>query len=127
MKTVEINWSSMALIQGLEISEVNWFINVLSITFIFKWSADSRSRWFMTGLLHFLSLLLVIITSPFSLFFVLKRCQEYERAVVLGSTLQEVNISRQMYFLSYYLSAVRRQSEDLAWSLFFLSWKGLTL
>ena len=61
------------------------------IAFVWKWSSESRSRWLMTGILHFLSLLLVIITSPFSLFFVLKRCQEYERAVVLGSTLERVN------------------------------------
>ena len=45
----------------------------------------------MTCLLHFLSLLLVILTAPFSLFFSLRRCQEYERAVVLGSTLERVS------------------------------------
>ena len=50
----------------------------------------------MTGLLHVCSLLLVILTAPFSLFFSLKRCQEYERAVVLGSTLERVSIGVMM-------------------------------
>ena len=72
------------------------------IIYIQKWSAESKFRWFMTGVLHFLSLLLVIITFPFSLYFVLKRCQEYERAVVLGSTLTEVLF---MYnVLTFYIS-----------------------
>ena len=78
---------------NLEISEVlNLIILIIntSINLLLKWSSQSRARWFMTGFLHVLSMLLVIFTAPFSLFFSLKRCQEYERAVVLGSTLERV-------------------------------------
>lgn len=80
--------------ESLEISEV-FVVNMITLMFryqhnIFQWSSKSRARWFMTGLLHVLSMLLVILTAPFSLFFSLKRCQEYERAVVLGSTLERV-------------------------------------
>ena len=59
-----------------------------------QWSSRSRARWFITGFLHVCSFLLVVFTSPFSLFFVLKRCQEYERAVVLGSTLDTVRVAQ---------------------------------
>ena len=36
----------------------------------------------------------MVITAPFSLFFVLRRIPEYERAVVLGSTLDMVSYAR---------------------------------
>jgi hypothetical protein len=93
----------MALIKGLEISQVGGQIYLRDTLLVFhpKWSAESKFRWFMTGVLHFLSLLLVIITFPFSLFFVLARCQEYQRAVVLGSTLTEVCFSDKYSYLSY--------------------------
>ncbi|XP_023345538.1 erythrocyte band 7 integral membrane protein [Eurytemora carolleeae] len=54
-----------------------------------QWSSSSRSRLVATFLLHALSYLLVAITVPFSLFFVLKRVREFERAVILGSTLEK--------------------------------------
>ena len=66
---------------------------VLALTVTVQWSSRSRARWFITGLLHACSFLLVVFTSPFSLFFALKRCQEYERAVVLGSTLDTVRLA----------------------------------
>ena len=47
-------------------------------------------RWITTIILHSLSYLLVIFTAPISLFFVLRRIKEYERAVVLGTTLSPV-------------------------------------
>ena len=83
--------------ETLEISEV--FMNMAGLIYyrvyprvcILQWSEKSRARWLVTGLLHVCSLLLVILTAPFSLFFSLKRCQEYERAVVLGSTLERVS------------------------------------
>ena len=44
-----------------------------------------------TRVLHWLSYLLVALTAPLSLFFVLRRIKEYERAVVLGTTLAPVS------------------------------------
>ena len=41
-----------------------------------------------------LSYALVVLTSPFSLLFVLRRIPQYERAVVLGSTLDTVTIEK---------------------------------
>jgi len=52
-----------------------------------QWSANSRLRWATTLILHILTYALVIITAPLSLFFVLRKIPEYERAVVFGSTL----------------------------------------
>ena len=46
-----------------------------------------------TRILHWLSYLLVALTAPLSLFFVLRRIKEYERAVVLGTTLAPVSQS----------------------------------
>ena len=42
-------------------------------------------------MLHILSYFLVVVTAPFSLFFVLRVIPENERAVVLGSTLDMVS------------------------------------
>jgi len=52
-----------------------------------SWSENSRLRWATTLILHILTYALVIITAPLSLFFVLRKIPEYERAVVFGSTL----------------------------------------
>ena len=49
-------------------------------------------RWWTTLILHILSYMLVVVTAPLSLFFVLQSIPEYERAVVLGSTLDMVII-----------------------------------
>ena len=57
---------------------------------MFQWSSHSRLRWWTTLILHILSYALVVVTAPLSLFFVLRRIPEYERAVVLGSTLDMV-------------------------------------
>ena len=70
------------------------------------WSASSTPRWAVTGALHLLCLLLVLTTAPVSLWyadtvhkilnslvrFVLYRVREYERAVVLGSTLDRAEV-----------------------------------
>ena len=56
----------------------------------FQWSANSRLRWLATLSLYILSYTLVIVTAPLSFFFVLVRIPEYERAVVLGSTIDLV-------------------------------------
>ena len=58
----------------------------------FQWSHSSRMRWAVTVILHCLSYVLVILTAPVSLFFVLRRVKEYERAVVLGTTLAPVSM-----------------------------------
>ena len=56
----------------------------------FQWSANSRLRWLATLSLYILSYTLVILTAPLSFFFVLVKIPEYERAVVLGSTIDLV-------------------------------------
>ena len=81
-----------------------WFrylLNFLkfSATFvIFQWSSNSRLRWSTTILLHVLSYVMVVLTAPISLFFVLRRIKEYERAVVLGSTLAPVSFKITFFF-----------------------------
>ena len=60
-------------------------------TEIFQWSANSRLRWAATLSLYILSYALVVLTAPLSFFFVLHQIPEYERAVVLGSTIDLVS------------------------------------
>ena len=60
---------------------------------LLQWSANSRLRWLATLSLYILSYTLVILTAPISFFFVLVRIPEYERAVVLGSTIDLVSFS----------------------------------
>ena len=59
----------------------------LSILTVSEWSRDSLMRRYITTTLIIFCYILVIITCPFSLLFTMKRIKEYERAVVLGSTL----------------------------------------
>ena len=84
-----------------------------------QWSSRSRARWFITGFLHACSFLLVVFTSPFSLFFALKRCQEYERAVVLGSTLDTVRVAH-LICLSNIQSQAKIRGPGLVFILPFL-------
>ena len=60
--------------------------------FPLQWSSHSRLRWWTTLMLHILSYALVVVTAPISFLFVLRSIPEYERAVVLGSTLDMVRI-----------------------------------
>ena len=71
-----------------------------------QWSNTSRLRWITTSILHFLSYILVGLTAPVSLFFVLRKIREYERAVVLGTTLAPV----------WYNSSPGYQGEDVSLS-----------
>ena len=72
-----------------------------------QWSEESSLRKVVTTFLHLLSFAIVLVTAPFSFFFVLKvirsiiftnilfllkRIPEYERAVVLGTTLSLATI-----------------------------------
>ena len=57
-----------------------------------QWSEESSLRKVVTTFLHLLSFAIVVFTAPFSFFFVLKRIPEYERAVVLGTTLSLATI-----------------------------------
>ena len=94
-------------------------IVTLSSSLYFQWSNSSRLRSVTTSVLHFLSYVLVALTAPLSLFFVLRKIREYERAVVLGTTLAPVSLSslnltlsptfpQSIFFLSERLAAVRR-------------------
>ena len=69
-----------------------------SIFVFFQWSANSRLRWLATLSLYILSYTLVIITAPLSFFFVLVKIPEYERAVVLGSTIDLVREEKPVDF-----------------------------
>jgi len=76
---------------------------------ISEWSAHSKLRWFTTGFLHVLSYMLVFLTAPLSLMFVMRKIPEYERAVVLGSTLDNASIRGPgMIFVLPFLEKIRR-------------------
>ena len=68
---------------------------------LLQWSANSRLRWLATLSLYILSYTLVILTAPISFFFVLVRIPEYERAVVLGSTIDLVSFSSSWWFSNF--------------------------
>ena len=67
-------------------------ISLLNLRSILQWSANSRLRWAATLSLYILSYALVVVTAPLSFFFVLHQIPEYERAVVLGSTIDLVGV-----------------------------------
>lgn len=74
-----------------------------------NWSEHSRLRWATTLILHVLSYMLVFFTAPLSLFFVLRRIPEYERAVVLGSTLDMASVRGPgLIFVLPFLEKIRR-------------------
>lgn len=76
---------------------------------ISQWSARSKLRWFTTGALHVLSYLLVFLTAPLSFLFVIRRIPEYERAVVLGSTLDMACVRGPgLVFVLPFLEKIRR-------------------
>ena len=63
----------------------------------------------MTTFLHLLSFAIVVFTAPFSFFFVLKRIPEYERAVVLGTTLSLATIRGPgLIFVLPFLEKIKR-------------------
>jgi len=74
-----------------------------------QWSANSRLRWLATLSLYILSYTLVIITAPISFFFVLVKIPEYERAVVLGSTIDLARVKGPgLIFVLPFLEKIRR-------------------
>jgi len=74
-----------------------------------QWSANSRLRWIATLSLYILSYTLVILTAPISFFFVLVRIPEYERAVVLGSTIDLARVKGPgLIFVLPFLEKIRR-------------------
>jgi len=74
-----------------------------------QWSANSRLRWLATLSLYILSYCLVILTAPISFFFVLVRIPEYERAVVLGSTIDLARVKGPgLIFVLPFLEKIRR-------------------
>jgi len=74
-----------------------------------EWSSQSRLRWWTTLALHVMSYALVVLTAPFSLFFVLRTIPEYEKAVVLGSTLDMACIRGPgLIFVLPFLEKIRR-------------------
>ncbi|XP_023327178.1 stomatin-4 isoform X2 [Eurytemora carolleeae] len=74
-----------------------------------EWSENSKLRWFTTGFLHVLSYLLVFLTAPISFIFVLRKIPEYERAVVLGSTLEMASVRGPgLIFVLPFLEKIRR-------------------
>jgi len=76
---------------------------------ISQWSANSKLRWFTTGFLHVLSYLLVFLTAPLSFIFVIRKIPEYERAVVLGSTLDAASLRGPgIIFVLPFLEKIRR-------------------
>jgi len=73
------------------------------------WSANSRLRWAATLSLYILSYALVVLTAPLSFFFVLHQIPEYERAVVLGSTIDLAYIRGPgLIFVLPFLEKIRR-------------------
>jgi len=74
-----------------------------------QWSANSRLRWLATLSLYILSYTLVILTAPLSFFFVLVKIPEYERAVVLGSTIDLARVKGPgLIFVLPFLEKIRR-------------------
>ena len=74
-----------------------------------QWSEESNLRKVVTTFLHLLSFAIVVFTAPFSFFFVLKRIPEYERAVVLGTTLSLATIRGPgLIFVLPFLEKIKR-------------------